>query len=93
MNLDKIPEPILQDYMAYRITSAALAEILNCHPVTVRKNIKRPPRPSPPKNKSSIRRARALWRKTLAHLPAKEIQERAHVSLRTAYRIKAEQNA
>ena len=79
---------LYERYLRYEATSAQLAEALGLHPVTVRNKF---PRQRPPKtDKKALTRARHLWRLTLAHLPARVIAEKAHVSLSTANRIRRE---
>ncbi len=84
-----IPQELIEQYRKRQITSAALADIVGVHPVTIRKNIKCDPAGTPKTAiKPNIIRVRRLWRLTLANLPAREIAKQAGVSLRTAYRIK-----
>lgn len=87
--IDRIPPADLQAYMERRITSAQLAVIAKSSAVYLRKIIKRPPIPPSRRNsKKALYKARQEFRKSIAHLPTKEIQARAHVSPATADRIK-----
>lgn len=87
--IDLIPADMLERYKAYKMSSRELAEVVGCHPVYLRRLIKRPPRePKQNRRKRVLIDARKEYRKTIAHLPAKEIQRLAHVSLTTAQRIK-----
>jgi hypothetical protein len=86
------PDPeTLALYLAYKLTSYDLAELLSVHPVTVRRNIKRPPRIPQEKDtsKSALIEARNHFRQLNAHLPVKELQEKLHLTRSTAYRVKA----
>ena len=84
------PSPeLLQQYMARQITSAQLGAILNVHPVTVRRNIKRPKREPQPANKRALFAAREAYRQTQAHRPAHELMDALSVSRSTAHRIRA----
>lgn len=75
--------------MRHELSSTALATIANCHPVSIRRLIKRPKRiAQPPTTKRALIEARKAYRKSIAHLPAREIQRLAHVSLTTAQRIR-----
>lgn len=86
--LDSIPNTLLQEFLQYRISSTQLAAQTGYHPVALRRAIKRPPRPPRQKNKTALIQARNAFRASIAHLPIREIMERANVSLSTANRIK-----
>ena len=86
--IDKIPKPLLIEYLERRITSEKLSELTGYHAASIRRGIKREPATPQPKNKSNLLLARKTFRATLSHLPAAEIQKQAHVSLSTANRIK-----
>ena len=87
--LDRIPPDMLEAYMAHKLSSKQLAQHVDCHPVYLRRLIKRPKREAKPtQSKSALIQARKAFRKSIAHLPTKEIQAKAHVSLTTAQRIK-----
>lgn len=83
-----IPESLLIEYHAYRISSTKLGELTGFHPAAIRRAIKRVPRPVQPKNKTALIAARKAFRATLAHLPPREIKIAANVSLSTANRIR-----
>ena len=87
----KLDPETLALYLAYKLTSYQVADMLNVHPVTVRRNIKRPPREPIPKDhsKSALIQARNEYRQLHAHLPVKELQEKLHLTRSTAYRVKA----
>lgn len=82
-----IPAHLLAEYMARRLPSHELARIIGVHPVTVRRNIKRPPYEAHP-NKTALIQAREAYRATVAHLPVSELQTLLHVSRPTAQRIR-----
>lgn len=86
--LNDIPEKLLVEFKAYRISSEKLSELTGFHAVAIRRAIKRTPREQQPKNKTVLISARKAFRATLAHLQPKEIKELAHVSLSTANRIR-----
>ena len=86
--LSTIPQNLLEQYYAYQISSNTLGELTGFHPAAIRRAIKRPERPPPPKNKTALIEARKAFRATLAHLPPKEIKVLANVSLSTANRIR-----
>ena len=86
--LSTIPKDMLDEYLAYRITSSEVATKTGYHPAAIRRAIKRPPRPKPEKNKTALIQARKAYRATLAHLPPREIKKLANVSLSTANRIR-----
>ena len=87
-----IPDSILKEdleaFLNREISSKELAKRTGYHEVSLRRAIKRPPKPPQPKNKSALIATRKAFRATLAHLPVAEIQRLAHVSLSTANRIK-----
>lgn len=87
-----IPDSILKEdleaFLNREISSKELARRTGYHEVSLRRAIKRPPKPPQPKNKSALIATRKAFRATLAHLPVAEIQRLAHVSLSTANRIK-----
>lgn len=85
--IDRIPADKMALYMAYKLSSAELAAEIGCHPVYLRRLIKRPKRPKP-ENKLPLIEARKKFRQSIAHLPTKDIQRLAHVSVTTAQRIK-----
>ena len=86
--LSTIAKDMLDEYLAYKITSSEVAQATGFHPAAIRRAIKRPPRPKQPKNKTALIQARKAYRATLAHLPPREIKELANVSLSTANRIR-----
>ena len=86
--LSAIAKDLLDEYLAYKITSSALSKLTGYHPAAIRRAIKRPPRPKAEKNKTALIKARRAYRATLAHLPPREIKRLANVSLSTANRIR-----
>ena len=84
---DRITPEQLDLYLSHRITSKELAKLLGCHPQSLRRAIRRPKKPNIAKEKSILRKMRTEFHKTLAHLPLREIMEKAHVSKTTAWRI------
>ena len=84
---DRIPQNLLEEYRAHKITSTALAKLLDCHPVTLRKLIKRPPKPYQPSRKDLLV-ARRAFRAQHSHLPISTLKTLLNVSRSTAYRIK-----
>lgn len=89
--IDRVPEDMLRRYMEYKATSYDLAAFLNCHPVSVRRAIKRPPRQTHKEireERQALLKARRAFRATLAHKPIQDIMAEAYVSRSTAYRIK-----
>lgn len=86
--LASIPEHLLAEYKAYRLSSRELGDATGFHPAALRRAIKRPPREPRNKNKTALIRARNLFRASLAHLPPREIKRIANVSLSTANRIR-----
>ena len=86
--LSTIPKDMLDEYLAYKITSSDVAKATGYHPAAIRRAIKRPPRPKTEKNKTALIQARKAFRATLAHLPPREIKRLANVSLSTANRIR-----
>ena len=86
--LSTIAKDLLDEYLAYKITSSALSKLTGYHPAAIRRAIKRPPRPQTEKNKTALIQARKAFRATLAHLPPREIKRLANVSLSTANRIR-----
>ena len=86
--LSTIAKDLLDEYLAYKISSSALSKLTGFHAAAIRRAIKRPPRPKQPKNKTALIQARKDFRATLAHLPPREIKRLANVSLSTANRIR-----
>jgi IS30 family transposase len=86
--LNPTPEHLAK-YMARQMTSAELAKILNVHPVTIRRSIKRPKRERQPPNKRALFVARELYRQSVANKPLAELMTLLSVSRSTAHRIKA----
>lgn len=86
--LNSVPPDLLEQYMAFKISSAELGRITGFHPVAIRRAIKRPPRPKTQKSKTALIQARKAFRAALAHLPPREIKRLANVSLSTANRIR-----
>ena len=86
--LSTIPKDLLDEYLAYKISSSALSKLTGFHAAAIRRAIKRPPRPKTEKNKTALIQARKAFRATLAHLPPREIKKLANVSLSTANRIR-----
>jgi AraC-like DNA-binding protein len=78
----------LEDYKCRRITSAALAEKTGMNASYLRRAIKREPL-QPKVRKSPLIAARNEYRLSISHLPPAQIATQAHVSVRTAQRIKA----
>ncbi len=79
--------------MRRELTSAQLGELTGYHPNYLRRSIKRPPsatkkEPGWDLERRALRKARAAFRETLAHLPVNEIMKQAKVSHSTAARIK-----
>lgn len=96
MLIDRIPHDLLAQYKRHEISSSKLAEVVGCHPQSLRRAIPRPKRVKQPTNKTELLRLRHTFRMTLGHLPISEIAERASVSTSTARRIKeqwSKQNA
>ena len=85
--IDKIPKDLLDKYLNHEITSIALAEIIQCHPHSLRRAVKRPPRPNRAKQKQRLRQLREQFHESIAHLSLREIMKQAHVSKTTAWRI------
>lgn len=88
MLIDKIPQDLLEQYKRHEISSSKLAEVVGCHPQSLRRAITRPKRVKQPTNKTELLRLRHAFRMTLGHLPISEIADRASVSTSTARRIK-----
>ena len=86
--LNSVPPDLLEQYMAFKISSAELGRITGFHPVAIRRAIKRPPRPKTQKSKTALIQARKAFRAIFAHLPPREIKRLANVSLSTANRIR-----
>lgn len=89
--IDRVPKETLQAYKEYKLTSYDLAELLDVHPVSVRRAIKRPPRQTQKElreERQTLLKARRAFRATLAHKPIQNIMAEAYVSRSTAYRIK-----
>ena len=86
--LSTIAKDMLDEYLAYKITSSDVAKATGFHAAAIRRAIKRPPRPKAEKNKTALIQARKAFRATLAHLPPREIKKLANVSLSTANRIR-----
>ena len=86
--LSTIAKDMLDEYLAYKITSSDVAKATGYHAAAIRRAIKRPPRPKAEKNKTALIQARKAFRATLAHLPPREIKRLANVSLSTANRIR-----
>ena len=86
--LSTIAKDMLDEYLAYKITSSDVAKATGFHAAAIRRAIKRPPRPKAEKNKTALIQARKAFRATLAHLPPREIKRLANVSLSTANRIR-----
>lgn len=91
--LDRIPPDAMAAYTARQMTSVELAALVGTSAVYLRKIIKRPKqtefkRPSKKVLYKTLYEERQRFRKSIAHLPVKEIQARAHVSASTAERIK-----
>ena len=86
--LSTIDKDMLDEYLAYKITSSDVAKATGYHAAAIRRAIKRPPRPKTEKNKTALIQARKAFRATLAHLPPREIKRLANVSLSTANRIR-----
>lgn len=85
----KIPPDLLTQYLAREITSAELGKLTGYHPVYLRRTIKRGERTRKPDDKNkALQLARDNMRKSVAHLPTKEIVELANVSVSTALRIR-----
>lgn len=88
-----IPADLLRQYLAREITSEQLAKLTGYHPVYLRRTIKRGKRTTPTKSTKlaknmALKTARDNMRKSVAHLPTKEIVELANVSVSTALRIR-----
>jgi len=88
MLVDKIPNSLLIQYMNWQINSSELAAQTGFHPASIRRAIKRPQKAGRERNKTRIINVRKAFRKSIAHLPAKEIAVQANVSLATANRIR-----
>lgn len=90
--LSTVPKDLLDDYLAYKLSSTALGAATGYHPAALRRAIKREPRPKAQKNKTALIQARKAFRASLAHLPPREIKVLANVSLSTANRIRKMRN-
>lgn len=93
MLIDRIPPDLLGKYMRHELSSRELAEVLGCHPQSLRRAITRPKRVKQPTNKTAYRRARQHYRMSIAHLSVAEIADKASVSTSTARRIKTQWKA
>lgn len=93
MLIDRIPPDLLGKYMRHELSSRELAEVLGCHPQSLRRAITRPKRVKQPTNKTALLQARHKFRLSIAHLSVTEIAERASVSTSTARRIKTQWKA
>ncbi len=82
-----IPDDLKLAYQNGDLPSHAIAKLLNVHPVTIRRQLRR-------NNKSStlakvdLIRIRNEFRASKAHLPAKELTTLLNVSYATAVRIR-----
>lgn len=85
-----IPADLLKQYIEREITSEQLGKLTGYHPVYLRRTIKRPQKPvaRPIMRNSALKTARDNLRRSVAHLPTKEIVEQANVSVSTALRIR-----
>ena len=88
--ITKIDPALLERYVKRELTSAQLAKLADMNAGYLRRAIKRPPLvPIERVDKAPLIAARKAYRATLAELNAADIAGMAHVSLRTAYRIRA----
>lgn len=90
MLIDQISPDLLAKYKSHELSSRELANILGCHPQSLRRAIQRPKRVAQPTNKTEYLRIRHLYRMSIAHLSIAEIADKASVSASTARRIKAQ---
>ena len=89
--LSQVPSDVLEDYVQRRITSRKFAELTGMNASYIRRTVRRvekSPTSGRP-DKSALVAARRAYRMTLSDKKATEIADLAHVSLRTAQRIKA----
>lgn len=86
--LRKIPPDLLEAYVTRQITSFELADKTGMNASYLRRAVPRNPK-EPPINKSKLLEARKQFRASIAHKSATEIASLAHVSLRTAQRIRS----
>jgi len=85
--LERIDASLIAKYKRREITSFELASATGMNASYLRRAIDRDPvQPRP--NKGALIAARKAYRLSIAHLDAAEIANMAHVSLRTAQRIK-----
>ena len=89
----KIPQDLMDDYVARRISSTQLAEATGYHAVYLRRSIKRDPAPvsvtkQTAEEKQRLRDVRDAFRKSVAAQPIRRIMKLANVSHSTAVRIK-----
>lgn len=85
--LQRIPEELLDAYKRRKITSFVLSQKTGMNASYLRRAIVRDP-PQPRPNKGALITARREYRLSIADKSAAEIANLAHVSLRTAQRIK-----
>lgn len=87
--LDRIPQDLKDAYKRREITSFELAEKTGMNASYLRRALPRDPvQPRPVKG--PLIAARKAYRASIAHLPVAEIVKLAHVSRRTAHRIKTQ---
>lgn len=86
--IDRIDPALKQAYIERKMTSDKLAAACGMNASYLRRAIKRNPA-QPPVKKTALIAVRNAYRRSIANKSAAEIATLAHVSLRTAQRIKA----
>lgn len=86
--LEELPKDLLDQYLRWELSSLALSKLTGFHAAAIRRAVVRPARVAKPDNKTALIAARKAYRASLAHMQPKEIVKLAHVSLRTANRIR-----
>ena len=84
-----IDPTLLQAYVSRQITSQQLAAETGMNASYLRRAIKREA-PQPRTSKRPLIEARKAYRASISHLPVAEIIKLAHISKRTAQRLRAE---
>lgn len=96
--LESIDQETLDKYLAYKLTSTQVAEMLGCHPVSVRRAIPRDRQTrsyfrveavkKAKADKQKLKKARLAWRIEQAGLPRQELAKKINASVSTADRLK-----
>jgi AraC-like DNA-binding protein len=87
--LSTIPPDLLELYMERQITSSELAAKVGMNASYLRRALKRAPPVKLSDQKRPLLEARKQYRESISHLSVAEIVKLAHVSVRTAQRIRA----